>query len=175
MPHIFLRPSRCRTPNVFELFNPCGVSSSTSSLVVSVLHGVIGDSLRLRIQKSTMSGYTPDEKLRYDQLTKLRRQWLKDQELSPREPVLPPKPAGAIDRFWANFLKPNTLWRLYVSSRTELLQFSCLYTGDRTTTSLFTTLAKLTRCRNVGVVPRFACTLLWPSQQTIFTFFSIQS
>ncbi|XP_072533278.1 NADH dehydrogenase [ubiquinone] 1 beta subcomplex subunit 6 [Salminus brasiliensis] len=34
-----------------------------------------------------MSGYTPDEKLRVQQLWNLRRKWLKDQELSPREPV----------------------------------------------------------------------------------------
>lgn len=62
-----------------------------------------------------MSGYTPDEKLRLDQLTKLRRQWLKDQELSPREPVVKAKPLGPIAKFWADFLKPNSLWRLYVS------------------------------------------------------------
>ncbi|XP_068606698.1 NADH dehydrogenase [ubiquinone] 1 beta subcomplex subunit 6 [Brachionichthys hirsutus] len=59
-----------------------------------------------------MSGYTPDEKLRLDQLTKLRRQWLKDQELSPREPVIQAKP-GRVARFWASFLEPKTLWRLY--------------------------------------------------------------
>ncbi|XP_068177602.1 NADH dehydrogenase [ubiquinone] 1 beta subcomplex subunit 6 [Antennarius striatus] len=59
-----------------------------------------------------MSGYTPDEKLRLDQLTKLRRQWLKDQELSPREPVIQDK-AGRIERFWTRFLEPKTLWRLY--------------------------------------------------------------
>ncbi|KAG9275772.1 NADH dehydrogenase [ubiquinone] 1 beta subcomplex subunit 6 [Astyanax mexicanus] len=34
-----------------------------------------------------MSGYTPDEKLRAQQLWNLRRKWLKDQELSPREPL----------------------------------------------------------------------------------------
>uniref|UniRef100_A0A3Q3G429 NADH dehydrogenase [ubiquinone] 1 beta subcomplex subunit 6 n=1 Tax=Labrus bergylta TaxID=56723 RepID=A0A3Q3G429_9LABR len=60
-----------------------------------------------------MSGYTPDEKLRVEQLTKLRRQWLKDQELSPREPVLPAKPLGPIAKFWAGFLEPKSLWRLY--------------------------------------------------------------
>uniref|UniRef100_A0A3Q3GA81 NADH dehydrogenase [ubiquinone] 1 beta subcomplex subunit 6 n=1 Tax=Labrus bergylta TaxID=56723 RepID=A0A3Q3GA81_9LABR len=64
-----------------------------------------------------MSGYTPDEKLRVEQLTKLRRQWLKDQELSPREPVLPAKPLGPIAKFWAGFLEPKSLWRLYVSRR----------------------------------------------------------
>ncbi|XP_034044836.1 NADH dehydrogenase [ubiquinone] 1 beta subcomplex subunit 6 [Thalassophryne amazonica] len=60
-----------------------------------------------------MSGYTPDEKLRFDQLTKLRRQWLKDQELSPREPVIQPKPPNAIDTFWTRFLEPKSLWRIY--------------------------------------------------------------
>ncbi|XP_061102557.1 NADH dehydrogenase [ubiquinone] 1 beta subcomplex subunit 6 [Conger conger] len=60
-----------------------------------------------------MPGYTADEKLRIEQLTKLRRQWLKDQELSPREPVLPPKRVGAVEKFWARFLEPKSLWRLY--------------------------------------------------------------
>ncbi|KAG7458662.1 hypothetical protein MATL_G00222950 [Megalops atlanticus] len=60
-----------------------------------------------------MSGYTPDEKLRVEQLTKLRRQWLKDQELSPREPVVQPKPPGPVAKFWAGFLEPKSLWRLY--------------------------------------------------------------
>ncbi|XP_047434977.1 NADH dehydrogenase [ubiquinone] 1 beta subcomplex subunit 6 [Mugil cephalus] len=60
-----------------------------------------------------MSGYTPDEKLRLDQLTKLRRQWLKDQELSPREPVGQAKPLGPVAKFWAGFLEPKSLWRLY--------------------------------------------------------------
>ncbi|XP_070839417.1 NADH dehydrogenase [ubiquinone] 1 beta subcomplex subunit 6 [Chaetodon trifascialis] len=60
-----------------------------------------------------MSGYTADEKLRFQQITKLRRQWLKDQELSPREPVLPAKPGSVIDRFWTRFLEPKSLWRLY--------------------------------------------------------------
>ncbi|XP_023655154.1 NADH dehydrogenase [ubiquinone] 1 beta subcomplex subunit 6 [Paramormyrops kingsleyae] len=60
-----------------------------------------------------MSGYTPDEKLRLDQLTKLRRQWLKDQELSHREPVIEPKPLGPVAKFWSRFLEPQSLWRLY--------------------------------------------------------------
>ncbi|MBN3306140.1 NDUB6 dehydrogenase, partial [Amia calva] len=60
-----------------------------------------------------MSGYTPDEKLRVEQLTKLRRQWLKDQELSPREPVLPPQKQGPVAKFWSGFLEPKSLWRLY--------------------------------------------------------------
>ncbi|KAG2466527.1 NFKB1 factor, partial [Polypterus senegalus] len=50
-----------------------------------------------------MPGYTPDEKLRLEQLAKLRRQWLKDQELSPREPVLPPKKLGPVAKFWAAY------------------------------------------------------------------------
>ncbi|XP_039615163.1 NADH dehydrogenase [ubiquinone] 1 beta subcomplex subunit 6 [Polypterus senegalus] len=60
-----------------------------------------------------MPGYTPDEKLRLEQLAKLRRQWLKDQELSPREPVLPPKKLGPVAKFWAGFLEPRSLWRVY--------------------------------------------------------------
>ncbi|KAI1887513.1 hypothetical protein AGOR_G00191090 [Albula goreensis] len=60
-----------------------------------------------------MSGYTPDEKLRLQQLTKLRRQWLKDQELSPREPVVKPERLGRVAKFWAGFLEPKSLWRLY--------------------------------------------------------------
>ncbi|XP_077380621.1 NADH dehydrogenase [ubiquinone] 1 beta subcomplex subunit 6 [Festucalex cinctus] len=60
-----------------------------------------------------MSGYTPDEKLRLDQLAQLRRQWLKDQELSPREPVVQAKPPGAVAKFWERFLEPKSLWRLY--------------------------------------------------------------
>ncbi|KAM9857647.1 NADH dehydrogenase [ubiquinone] 1 beta subcomplex subunit 6 [Aulostomus maculatus] len=60
-----------------------------------------------------MPGYTPDEKLRSQQLFKLRRQWLKDQELSPREPVCQTKPPGPIARFWASFLEPKSLWRIY--------------------------------------------------------------
>ncbi|CAJ1052366.1 NADH dehydrogenase 1 beta subcomplex subunit 6 [Cheilinus undulatus] [Xyrichtys novacula] len=76
-----------------------------------------------------MSGYTPDEKLRAQQLATLRRQWLKDQELSPREPVIKAKPPGAIERFWNGFLQPKSLWRLYtfkayrggVSTLTQLL------------------------------------------------------
>ncbi|XP_060618502.2 NADH dehydrogenase [ubiquinone] 1 beta subcomplex subunit 6 [Anolis sagrei] len=56
-------------------------------------------------------GYTPDEKLRLQQLRELRRRWLKDQELSPREPVLPPQKPGLVEGFWQNFLKPGSLWR----------------------------------------------------------------
>uniref|UniRef100_A0A8C8RGK0 NADH dehydrogenase [ubiquinone] 1 beta subcomplex subunit 6 n=1 Tax=Pelusios castaneus TaxID=367368 RepID=A0A8C8RGK0_9SAUR len=59
-----------------------------------------------------MSGYTPDEKLRLQQLRALRRQWLKDQELSPREPVLPPPKLGPLGRFWQRFLQPGGFWRI---------------------------------------------------------------
>lgn len=62
-----------------------------------------------------MVGYSADEKLRVDQITTLRRKWLKDQELSPREPVVEPKPPGRIQKFWTGFLEPKSLWRLYVS------------------------------------------------------------
>ena len=64
-----------------------------------------------------MSGYTPDERLRVEQITKLRRQWLKDQELSPREPVIKSQAPGAIAKFWAGFLEPKSLWRQYVSGQ----------------------------------------------------------
>ncbi|KAM8961784.1 NADH dehydrogenase [ubiquinone] 1 beta subcomplex subunit 6 [Pelodytes ibericus] len=60
-----------------------------------------------------MSSYTPDEKLRLEQLRALRRRWLKDQELSPREPVLPPTKKGPVERFWGNFLQQRSLWRIY--------------------------------------------------------------
>ncbi|KAL4640480.1 NADH dehydrogenase ubiquinone 1 beta subcomplex subunit 6 [Arapaima gigas] len=60
-----------------------------------------------------MSGYTPDEKLRLEQLTKLRRRWLKDQELSPREPVTAPPASRPVARFWSRFLEPKSLWRIY--------------------------------------------------------------
>lgn len=73
-----------------------------------------------------MPGYTPDEKLRREQLSKLRRQWLKDQELSAREPVIQPKPPGAVAKFWASFLEPKSLWRLYVSTDVMLAPVICL-------------------------------------------------
>uniref|UniRef100_A0A803TMB5 NADH dehydrogenase [ubiquinone] 1 beta subcomplex subunit 6 n=1 Tax=Anolis carolinensis TaxID=28377 RepID=A0A803TMB5_ANOCA len=62
----------------------------------------------------SVMGYTPDEKLRLQQLRELRRRWLKDQELSPREPVLPPEKPGLVEGFWQNFLKPGGLWRTQV-------------------------------------------------------------
>uniref|UniRef100_A0A4X2K821 NADH dehydrogenase [ubiquinone] 1 beta subcomplex subunit 6 n=1 Tax=Vombatus ursinus TaxID=29139 RepID=A0A4X2K821_VOMUR len=58
-----------------------------------------------------MSGFTPDEKLRLEQLRALRRQWLKDQELSPREPVLPRQ--KTLSGFWENFLQTDSIWRRF--------------------------------------------------------------
>ncbi|XP_062984607.1 NADH dehydrogenase [ubiquinone] 1 beta subcomplex subunit 6 isoform X1 [Elgaria multicarinata webbii] len=56
-------------------------------------------------------GYSPDERLRLQQLRVLRRRWLKDQELSPREPVLPPRKPGLVEGFWERFLQPGGFWR----------------------------------------------------------------
>ncbi|XP_042309875.1 NADH dehydrogenase [ubiquinone] 1 beta subcomplex subunit 6 [Sceloporus undulatus] len=61
-----------------------------------------------------MMGYTADEKLRLEQLRELRRRWLRDQELSPREPVLPPRKPGLVEGFWERFLAPGGLWRKQV-------------------------------------------------------------
>ncbi|XP_032979885.1 NADH dehydrogenase [ubiquinone] 1 beta subcomplex subunit 6 isoform X2 [Rhinolophus ferrumequinum] len=58
-----------------------------------------------------MTGYTPDEKLRLQQLRELRRRWLKDQELSPREPVLPPQRMWPMESFWNKFLQNQTPWK----------------------------------------------------------------
>ncbi|CAI5796544.1 Hypothetical predicted protein [Podarcis lilfordi] len=63
------------------------------------------------VPQGTTMGYTADEKLRLEQLRALRRRWLKDQELSPREPVLPPRKPGLVEGFWEGFLKPGGLWR----------------------------------------------------------------
>ncbi|XP_053478219.1 NADH dehydrogenase [ubiquinone] 1 beta subcomplex subunit 6 [Ictalurus furcatus] len=60
-----------------------------------------------------MSGYTAEEKLRLQQLTSLRRRWLKDQELSAREPATKPAAAGRVQAFWSSFLQPQSLWRIY--------------------------------------------------------------
>lgn len=62
-----------------------------------------------------MTGYTPDEKLRLQQLRELRRRWLKDQELSPREPVLPPQRMWPMESFWNKFLQNQTPWKNVVS------------------------------------------------------------
>ncbi|XP_057263998.1 NADH dehydrogenase [ubiquinone] 1 beta subcomplex subunit 6 isoform X1 [Pezoporus wallicus] len=61
-----------------------------------------------------MTGYTEDEKLRLQQLRALRRRWLRDQELSEREPVLPPQRLGPVAAFWERFLRPGGLWRQQV-------------------------------------------------------------
>uniref|UniRef100_A0A8C0XSZ2 NADH dehydrogenase [ubiquinone] 1 beta subcomplex subunit 6 n=1 Tax=Castor canadensis TaxID=51338 RepID=A0A8C0XSZ2_CASCN len=58
-----------------------------------------------------MTGYTPDEKLRLQQLRELRRRWLKDQELSPREPVLPPQKLWPMEAFWNKFLQHPAPWK----------------------------------------------------------------
>ncbi|NXA52250.1 NDUB6 dehydrogenase, partial [Nothocercus julius] len=58
-----------------------------------------------------MGGYSADEKLRLQQLRVLRRRWLRDQELSEREPVLPPRRLGPVAAFWERFLQPGSLWR----------------------------------------------------------------
>ncbi|XP_006758661.1 PREDICTED: NADH dehydrogenase [ubiquinone] 1 beta subcomplex subunit 6 [Myotis davidii] len=73
-----------------------------------------------------MTGYTPDEKLRLQQLRELRRRWLKDQELSPREPVLPPQRMWPVERFWNKFLQDPTPWKnlVYKTYRHSFLIFT---------------------------------------------------
>lgn len=66
-----------------------------------------------------MSGPTEDERLRVQQLRALRRRWLRDQELSPREPVLPPQRLGPVAAFWERFLQPGDPWRQQVSGGTR--------------------------------------------------------
>ncbi|NXU11614.1 NDUB6 dehydrogenase, partial [Pardalotus punctatus] len=61
-----------------------------------------------------MSGSVEDERLRVQQLRALRRRWLRDQELSPREPVLPPRKLGPVAAFWDGFLRPGQPWRQQV-------------------------------------------------------------
>ncbi|NXE24239.1 NDUB6 dehydrogenase, partial [Ardeotis kori] len=61
-----------------------------------------------------MTGYSEDEKLRLQQLRALRRRWLRDQELSEREPVLPRRQLGPVAAFWERFLQPGGLWRQQV-------------------------------------------------------------
>ncbi|KAK3554601.1 hypothetical protein QTP70_027883 [Hemibagrus guttatus] len=60
-----------------------------------------------------MSGYTAEEKLRLQQLSSLRRRWLKEQELSAREPVTRTAAPGRVQAFWSSFLQPQSLWRIY--------------------------------------------------------------
>ncbi|KAF6125964.1 NADH:ubiquinone oxidoreductase subunit B6 [Phyllostomus discolor] len=73
-----------------------------------------------------MTGYTPDEKLRLQQLRELRRRWLKDQELSPREPVLPPQRVWPMERFWNKFLQDQAPWKnlIYKTYRHSVLVFT---------------------------------------------------
>ncbi|NXS92392.1 NDUB6 dehydrogenase, partial [Jacana jacana] len=59
-------------------------------------------------------GYTEDERLRLQQLRALRRRWLRDQELSEREPVLPRQKLGPVAAFWERFLQPGGPWRQQV-------------------------------------------------------------
>ncbi|KAI5107616.1 NADH dehydrogenase [ubiquinone] 1 beta subcomplex subunit 6 [Silurus meridionalis] len=59
-----------------------------------------------------MSGYTAEEKLRLQQLRSLRRRWLQEQELSPREPVSGAASPGRVQNFWSSFLQPRSLWRI---------------------------------------------------------------
>ncbi|NXC03918.1 NDUB6 dehydrogenase, partial [Orthonyx spaldingii] len=61
-----------------------------------------------------MGGSVEDERLRVQQLRALRRRWLRDQELSPREPVLPPRQLGPVAAFWERFVQPGDLWRQQV-------------------------------------------------------------
>ncbi|KAI6076771.1 Complex I-B17 [Aix galericulata] len=58
-----------------------------------------------------MGGFSADERLRLQQLRVLRRRWLRDQELSEREPVLPRRQLGPVAAFWERFLQPGGLWR----------------------------------------------------------------
>ncbi|KAK2493429.1 hypothetical protein MC885_017999 [Smutsia gigantea] len=75
-----------------------------------------------------MSGYTPDEKLRLQQLRELRRQWLKDQELSPREPLLPPQRMWPMEKFWNKFLRDQAPWRkvIYKVYQHSIFTFTCV-------------------------------------------------
>lgn len=64
-----------------------------------------------------MGGFSADERLRLQQLRVLRRRWLRDQELSEREPVLPRRQLGPVAAFWERFLQPGGLWRQRVRGR----------------------------------------------------------
>ncbi|KAL7988639.1 hypothetical protein Chor_007558 [Crotalus horridus] len=76
-----------------------------------------GSGLQPRDLPEEVIGYTPEEKLRLKQLRELRRRWLKDQELSPREPVLPPRKVGWVEGFWERFLQPEKLWKRQVKHK----------------------------------------------------------
>ncbi|XP_055433790.1 NADH dehydrogenase [ubiquinone] 1 beta subcomplex subunit 6 isoform X2 [Bubalus kerabau] len=77
-----------------------------------------------------MSGYTPEEKLRLQQLRELRRRWLKDQELSPREPVLPPRRVSPVERFWNKFLQDGALWKNVTKPYTIVEKKPRIFPGD---------------------------------------------
>uniref|UniRef100_A0A674HUM4 NADH dehydrogenase [ubiquinone] 1 beta subcomplex subunit 6 n=2 Tax=Taeniopygia guttata TaxID=59729 RepID=A0A674HUM4_TAEGU len=76
--------------------------------------GRTGASPASRAGSGAMSGPSEDERLRVQQLRALRRRWLRDQELSPREPVLPPRRLGPVAAFWERFVRPGDPWRLQV-------------------------------------------------------------
>uniref|UniRef100_A0A4X2KFD4 NADH dehydrogenase [ubiquinone] 1 beta subcomplex subunit 6 n=1 Tax=Vombatus ursinus TaxID=29139 RepID=A0A4X2KFD4_VOMUR len=76
-----------------------------------------------------MSGFTPDEKLRLEQLRALRRQWLKDQELSPREPVLPRQ--KTLSGFWENFLQTDSIWRRFTRPYGIVEKKPKIFPGDK--------------------------------------------
>ncbi|XP_051637560.1 NADH dehydrogenase [ubiquinone] 1 beta subcomplex subunit 6 isoform X3 [Manacus candei] len=78
-----------------------------------------------------MGGYTEDEKLRLQQLRALRRQWLRDQELSEREPVLPPRKLGPVAAFWERFLRPGGLWRQQKKPHGMVMANPRIFPGDR--------------------------------------------
>ncbi|XP_070592350.1 NADH dehydrogenase [ubiquinone] 1 beta subcomplex subunit 6 [Erythrolamprus reginae] len=87
-----------------------------------------GSGMQPRDLPEEVIGYTPDEKLRRQQLRELRRRWLKDQELSPREPVLPPRKVGWVEGFWQRFLQPEKFWKRQV--------FKMYNTGKLTITNI---------------------------------------
>ncbi|XP_062359495.1 NADH dehydrogenase [ubiquinone] 1 beta subcomplex subunit 6 isoform X3 [Cinclus cinclus] len=78
-----------------------------------------------------MSSPVEDEKLRVQQLRALRRRWLRDQELSPREPVLPPRQLGPVAAFWDRFLQPGDPWRQQKSPHGMVVANPRIFPGDR--------------------------------------------
>ncbi|XP_050761970.1 NADH dehydrogenase [ubiquinone] 1 beta subcomplex subunit 6 isoform X3 [Gymnogyps californianus] len=78
-----------------------------------------------------MSGYSEDEKLRLQQLRALRRRWLRDQELSEREPVLPRRQLGPVAAFWERFLQPGGLWRHQKTPHGVVMSNPRIFPGDR--------------------------------------------
>uniref|UniRef100_A0A7N5K4U2 NADH dehydrogenase [ubiquinone] 1 beta subcomplex subunit 6 n=1 Tax=Ailuropoda melanoleuca TaxID=9646 RepID=A0A7N5K4U2_AILME len=90
-----------------------------------------GSGIQPRDLPEEVIGYTPEEKLRRQQLRELRRRWLKDQELSPREPVLPPRKVGLVEGFWQRFLQPERLWKRQVTPHGIVEKNPTIYPGDR--------------------------------------------